>query len=61
LEVSLKASRKAGFSVEKAVINANGEIVLMFAGDAARPKDTTKDTAPNPCDDIYAAHQKRTA
>jgi hypothetical protein len=33
----------------------------MFAGDAARHPDTTKDTSPNPWDDVYAAHQKRTA
>jgi hypothetical protein len=57
---ALKASRKAGFSVQKAVISANGEIVLMFSN-AISDTTTDDDTTSNDWDVVYAPNQKRTA
>jgi hypothetical protein len=57
---ALKASRKAGFSVEKAVINTNGEIVLVFAGDTTTETATANDNV-NDWDKDYAKSQKRSA
>jgi hypothetical protein len=54
---ALKAAKKAGYCVDKAVLSANGDIVLKFAAD-----DGNEDTAAaNPWDEVYAAKQKRSA
>ena len=55
----LKAAKKTDLSVEKAVINAAGEIVLMFGNGTI--SETNDDTKPNPWDVVYAANQKRSA
>jgi hypothetical protein len=52
----LKAAKKAGYCVNKASINAAGEIVLMFD-----QHDETDTDTPNPWDKVYAANQKRSA
>jgi hypothetical protein len=55
---AIKAAKKAGCCVDKAVITAAGDIVLKF-GDG-HDHDTDTDT-PNEWDTVYAANQKRTA
>ena len=53
---ALKAAKKAGFLVEKAVINAAGEIVLIFSNGT-----TNDDPKPNPWNVVYAKNQKRSS
>ena len=46
--------------MEKAVINTNGEIVLVFAGDTTTETATANDNV-NDWDKDYAKSQKRSA
>jgi hypothetical protein len=55
---ALKAEKKAGYCVDKAMINANGDIVLTF--DSNR-EISDNDNASNPWDQVYASRQKRPA
>jgi hypothetical protein len=55
---ALKATKKAGFSVDKAVITARGDIELKFGNGNG---DTSDNDEPNPWDVVHAAKQKRTA
>ena len=55
---ALKAAKKAGYCVDKAMINANGDIVLTF--DSNR-EISDNDNASNPWDQVYASRQKRPA
>jgi hypothetical protein len=53
---ALKAAKKSGFPVTKAVINAAGEIVLVFGNEA-----NDNDTTPNPWDVVNDTNKKRVA
>jgi hypothetical protein len=55
---ALKAAKKANYAVEKAVINAAGEIVLTFSNGTVSDNEDTK---ANPWDEVYAENKKRVA
>jgi hypothetical protein len=54
---ALKAAKKAGFCVDKAVIHASGDIELKF-GDGQHENDNNN-AATNPWDEVYAPNKKR--
>ena len=51
---ALKAAKKAGYCVDKAVLTANGEIELKFVAGVQDNSDNNTDT-PNEWDTVYAA------
>jgi hypothetical protein len=48
---ALKAAKKAGFCVDRAVITASGDIELKFGNAPQNDNDT-----PNPWDAVHVAH-----
>jgi hypothetical protein len=56
---ALKGAKKAGYAVDRAVINRAGEIVLMFAA----AEDTLRESERNPWDEvlIHAADEERSS
>jgi hypothetical protein len=56
---ALKGAKKAGFAVDRAVINRTGDIVLEFQTAEAKPRETER----NPWDEVLidAADKERSA
>jgi hypothetical protein len=56
---ALKGAKKAGYSVDRAVINRTGEIVLMFRA----AEDKLRESERNPWDEVLidAADEERSA
>jgi hypothetical protein len=56
---ALKGAKQAGYSVDRAVINRAGEIVLMFV----TAEDTLRESERNPWDEVlvHAEDEERSA
>jgi hypothetical protein len=56
---ALKGAKQAGYSVDRAVINRAGEIVLMFG----TAEDTLRESERNPWDEVlvHAEDEERSA